>query len=118
VEGAHKVRRPRVSQNRVITIVALQHQGFAFRVRREQSIAIAEVPTAGALAEVATDCRHVSNLGAGRIVDSHRERWIQSCYALIAGHFIQRDQAAGLKSLARINREIVQVRNPLDVHQL
>src|SRR5215813_10192996 len=57
------------AQNRMITIVALQHQGLSIRIQREQSIAIAEIPAAGTLAEISAQGCHISDLWAGCIVD-------------------------------------------------
>ena len=59
-----------IAENRMIAVIALFHEFLARLVFRKKAKAVAEIPAAGALAEISAHRGHVANLRAGGFVHS------------------------------------------------
>ena len=73
----------------MVAVVTIRDQLFAVRVLCEQSQSVAEVPTSRALADVATDCRHVADLRTGGFHESLCQGGVALSYISIVGQIAE-----------------------------
>src|SRR5579864_7487599 len=90
----HKIRRSVISKNGVVAVLSAGHQRIAFRVARQQTKSIPEIPAARPLAEVTAHSSHVSHLRAGDSPSSLRECGANLTNPRVRLKFLKSDQRA------------------------
>ena len=116
--GRDEVRRTVVAEDGVIAVVTIGDQRLAaLLVFGQQAEAVAEIPAARALAEVAAHGRHVADLRAGGVFGDGGERRVVLADVGVVGEVGDASQRADAQPGARVVADAVQTGDRLDVDQ-
>src|SRR5262249_10910119 len=114
--GADELRGALVAKDGVIPVVTAGDQILAGFVFGEKAEAVAEVPAAGTLAEIATDGGGVADLRAGSFVEGIRQSGKVLDDGSVVGEIGEGGERADAKTV-RGGSNTLQLSNVLQIHQ-
>ena len=113
--GIHEIRRAVVAEYGVVAILTFRHERFPVFIFGQQTVAIAEIPAARALAKIAANGAHGENLRTANALSRVRKSRELRSNGLVFEQFVHGNERADGHAF-RVRMNAIQAFHILDIH--